>query len=141
MGSLIDARQEQDRLAAASASYAEQLDAENVVSALLCQPLDRPTYERECGRINIQPWEDARICQAQYALIYGDMPSEISRWAEYGLARMRLTGLRAERRAQSAPAPVAQATCASCGASVAVSQLLSASRGPGCPDCYDRASN
>lgn len=138
--SLIDARRTLERLSDEHAGYDQQLAAENAVNELLCQSLDRQSYEQECSRINVQPWEDARIQRAQYALTYGDMPEETSRWIEYGLARMRLAGLKAERsQARPAPAPASQGSCTNCGTSVPASVLMHSSRhGPVCPDCYDR---
>lgn len=109
------------------------------------KPWDRGTYEAACTTAAIVPQTDVEIVERGCALRYAeyDRPTwrqTMTRPQRVGhlLAACRLSGIDSERKPQAA-APVEMVKC-NCGHSVPRVQVMNASTGTSCPDCYDRMS-
>jgi len=104
--------------------------------------LDRAAYEAACERAGVAALSDAE-CDG-YAVHYGQFS-----WPEYpeevvirmDLAKRRLRGIEAERAARpKAPRQPAPLVRCDCGHDVERGQVMVASLGTSCPECYDRMS-
>lgn len=114
--------------------------------------LDRETYEKLGSELHINTMSDADV--DSYGVRYGefrlDVPgvrsgTPLARMLEIDLAHLRMRGIDQERAAQPKPAPkldYPQGRKLDCGHTVYhQSEVMSASLGTSCPDCYDRMSD
>lgn len=111
------------------------------------QTYSREQYEVACLGEGVTPMSDTEIKKSSYGIIYGDadmQPAEIA--IGFALARPRLRAIEAEaKEARAALIKETQAEelmiKAGCGHMVRRSQLMAASLGTCCPDCYDKMSD
>ncbi len=114
--------------------------------------LDRPTYERLCTELHIEMMSDADV--DSYGVRYGEFRLEVpgvqqgsplSHLLKMDLARLRMHGIDQERAVQPKPARTPDYPTGrklGCGCTVYYqSEVMSASMGTSCPDCYDRMSD
>ncbi len=105
--------------------------------------LGRTEYEAACGALGQVPLTDDQ-CDG-YGVKYGqyevpEYPTDTC--VQMALAKRRLAGIEAERAAlpKPAPRPVRYIHC-DCGHDVPDGEVMNASLGTSCFNCYDRMSN
>ncbi len=112
--------------------------------------LSREQYEQHCTRASIPCHDDAKIRSMSYGLHYGDFtpPSYTVEYAiEMGLALHRILTLEAEDKATRATRPKPQPDYPEgrkldCGCIVNWKrEVMHASMGTSCQNCYDRMSD
>lgn len=119
---------------------------------LIPSPLNRQQYESLCAQYGMVAKGDKDI--DSYGTKYGEFAPEhhstdqypsLLEWGKQNmLDSARLAGMKAERAANPPPQatrPAERTIECSCGHEVPQSQVMSASRGTSCPDCYDRMSD
>lgn len=120
---------------------------------LIPSPLDRQQYESLCAQHGMKASSDKDIF-GSYGVMYGEFAPEhhdveqyptLLAWGkQHMIDSARLSGIRVERAANP-PAPKklqpVEMVEADCGHIIPRRQLMSASMGSSCPDCYDRMSN
>jgi hypothetical protein len=111
----------------------------------------RDGYEQICAQCGVTPHSDSEIKAHGYGLMYAEYSRE--EWLRmsrderilHKLDRVRLQAVEAEEKArvrelaQRRAQQMVMVRC-SCGHTVPQSQVMSASKGTSCPDCYDRMS-
>lgn len=109
-------------------------------------PIDRETYERLCQATGVDAIPDGEISD-NYGIRYGDF--SMSHYSEetrdrMHLARRRQSALEDEAKARRAQQPATSApiiSCPNCGRETYRSNLMNASLGTACPECYDDLSD
>lgn len=104
--------------------------------------MSREQYEAACVATGVSAVADADIARAFYTQEWGlEYWQSMDRTArvQWQLGRRRQAGMVAEARQRRQSARPEMVRC-SCGHTVPRSQVMQASRGTACPDCYDRLS-
>ena len=125
------------------AAPADELRDYRALAAQIAQlppALTRAEYETACAALHLVALDDTDCPRTSYGDFYPPEYGAVYS-ATIALARRRLAGIRVVTRAAARPErPVEMVRCA-CGHSVPRVQMMNASRGSSCPDCYDRMSD
>ena len=107
---------------------------------------NRADYDRVCGELGIIALTDSEISEKSYFLHYGEFGHA---WTDTWARDQRVGHLAAveyllasekTEKENRKPSPAPEMRKCSCGHTVPVSQVMNASMGSSCPDCYDRMS-
>jgi hypothetical protein len=119
---------------------------------LFPEPMTCEQYQVATATEGVRAYSDAELMSMAYGLEYGDYSPTpkgytVQKWFEMALASRRYQTLKTERVAaqtkrQKPQADYPQGRKLACGCIVySKSQVMSASLGTSCPDCYDRMSD
>jgi hypothetical protein len=105
--------------------------------------LGRTQYEDMCQKAERQPLGDQEIASG-YGITYGEFTYpdySADHIVDMKLARARQHGIREEQAAQAVPRPTPDIiSCPNCGQHTYRGNLMNASLGTACPECYDDLS-
>jgi hypothetical protein len=108
--------------------------------------LTRADYERLCDEQSVPMRSDAEIVDREYGLVNAEftrsdwMAMSREKRVAWQLEPRRLAGIKAERKSGTGQRVVVELVHCDCGHDVPENQVMRASRGTACAECYDRMS-
>ena len=108
--------------------------------------LTREMYETLCNEQNVQMRSDAEIIAREYGLVNAEfsrsdwMAMSREKRVAWQIEPRRLAGIKAERKSGGGQRAAVEMVHCDCGHDVPKNQVMRASCGTACADCYDRMS-